>query len=150
METGIQEIDDQHQELIARINKVIGMDDAGRTEKETKETLDFLAQYVVKHFSTEDVYMNRCAYPMCYLHQDQHSGFVETFTELRNKFEKSGYSHELATELNAFIVTWVVNHIATSDANFGRYYLTTIGANPDDITVDKLGGMNEKTDSSSG
>jgi len=135
METGIQEVDEQHQELVNRINKVIKMGEAGKSKEETEETLGFLAQYVLKHFSTEEDYMNKCSYPICYLHQGQHSGFVEKFLALKERFEKSGYSPELSTELNAFIVSWTINHIATSDAAFGRYYLKKIGANPDEITV---------------
>ena len=135
METGIQEIDDQHRELVDRINTVIKMGEAAKSREETEQTLGFLAEYVLKHFATEDDYMNKCSYPICYLHQGQHSNFVEKFLEIKERYEKSGYSGELATELNAFIVSWVINHIATSDAAFGRYYLKKIGANPEAITV---------------
>ena len=135
METGIQEVDDQHRELINRINTVVMLGEAGKSKEETEETLNFMAEYAIKHFATEDDYMNRCSYPMCYLHQGQHQGFIETYSDIRARYENSGYSTELSTELNAFLVSWTINHIATSDAAFGRYYLTSIGANPDDITV---------------
>ena len=135
METGIKEIDDQHRELVDRINKVIKMGEAGKSKEETEETLNFLAEYVLKHFSTEDDYMNKCSYPVCYLHQGQHSNFVEKFLELRDRYENSGYSIELSTELNTYMVSWVVNHVTTSDAAFGKYYLKKMGGNPDDITV---------------
>ena len=135
METGITEIDDQHRELVDRINKVVRMGEAGKSKEETDETLNFLAEYALKHFSTEDDYMNKCSYPICYIHQGQHSGFVEKFLDIKARYEKSGYSAEISTELNAFLVSWTVNHIATSDAAFGRYYLKKIGANPDAISV---------------
>ncbi|MCL2376831.1 MAG: hemerythrin family protein [Defluviitaleaceae bacterium] len=135
MMTGIKEVDEQHQELINRINTVIKLEEEGKSQKETEETLDFLGQYALKHFSTEEDYMNNCSYPMCYMHKGEHSGFVEKFQMLKTRYEKSGYSSELATELNSFIVSWVINHIATSDAAFGRYYLKKIGANPDEIKV---------------
>ena len=135
METGIQEIDDQHRELINRINTVVKMGEAGKSKEETEETLRFLTEYALQHFSTEDDYMNKCSYPICYLHQGQHAGFVEKFVSIKERYEKSGYSRELSEELNAFLVSWTINHIATSDAAFGRYYLKKMGANPEEITV---------------
>ena len=51
METGVSKIDEQHKELIDRLNQVSSMGLKSFSKEETQKTLDFLGDYVVKHFS---------------------------------------------------------------------------------------------------
>ena len=135
MMTGIEEVDEQHQELINRINAVIALEKTDEFKSEIERALDFLTQHMLKHFSTEEDYMRKCSYPMYYLHMGEHADFVEKFQMLKARYKKSGYSLELATKLNSFVVSWIINHIATSDAAFGRYYLSKISANSNEIKI---------------
>lgn len=126
METGIPEVDAQHRELVSRVNDLISLGEKGITEEETKKTLGFLAEYVVMHFKTEEDLMTRCVYPACYLHEGQHKYFVEKFLSFKDRFENEGHSNALSTELNTFLVSWLINHIKVSDVDFGRHYVSSM------------------------
>lgn len=122
MLTGIEKVDVQHQELIDRINTVISMGDDGRSKEETDKTLDFLAEYAIMHFRTEEDLMTECEYPAHSIHESQHASFVEKYLQFKEKIDKSGYNHGIASELNAFLVKWTIHHVTNSDVVFGRYY----------------------------
>ena len=126
MLTGIEKIDGQHQELIDRINIVINMGEDGRSKGETDKTLDFLAEYAVMHFRTEEGLMAECEYPAYSIHENQHASFVEKYLQFKEKIDKFGFSHEIASELNAFLLNWTIHHVTNSDVVFGRYYTATM------------------------
>lgn len=126
METGIPEVDEQHRELVSKVNNLIALKEKGITEEETKKTLDFLAEYAVMHFKTEEDLMTRCVYPACYLHEGQHKFFVDKFLAFKHRFENEGHSDVLSTELNTFLVSWLINHIKVSDMDFGRHYIKSM------------------------
>ena len=123
LETGIAIIDQQHRELVDRINTLISLGDKAKNPKELGKTLTFLGEYVLVHFRAEEDLMTGCVYPACYLHEGQHRLFVDKFLEFKRSFEEEGYSDSLSVELNGFLVSWVINHIKVSDADFGKYYL---------------------------
>lgn len=60
---GVESIDNQHKELFARINKLLDACSQGEGKKVLPEVLDFLGDYVVFHFSTEEKYMKEYLYP---------------------------------------------------------------------------------------
>ena len=129
LETGIAEVDAQHRELVNRINSLINLGEEARDASVLQNTLNFLAEYAVMHFNTEEDLMSKCVYPACYLHEGQHKLFVQKFLEFKGRFETEGYSDALSNQLNEFLVRWVVNHIKLSDTAFGVFYLQNLEKN---------------------
>ena len=122
MEVGVPKIDSQHKELVDRINAVTAMGTKSATDEETKKTLNFLGEYVVKHFRDEEELHKQSNYPKMAEHKEQHKQFLKAFDDLKNEFLKSGSSAKLTLEINNSAITWVVRHIKSSDKDFGTFY----------------------------
>lgn len=122
METGIPEIDAQHRELVERINAIILMGAKAFSKEETQKTIDFLEEYVIKHFSDEEALQVKCGYPFIETHKKLHKQYLFQFELTKKEFEEKGFSNSFAMNLNDSVTAWIVRHIKTSDADFGKYY----------------------------
>ena len=73
--TGIGDIDVQHQMIFVILNNFIEDCLNGKSNEAVRPVLDFLADYVVKHFLIEERYMATYSYPEYPSHKSQHSQF---------------------------------------------------------------------------
>ncbi len=119
---GIPKIDDQHRELVRMLNAAQSLGAKAYSAAENKRTLDFLGEYVVKHFKDEEALQLQSRYPKLEWHKEQHKAFVADFLKFKQAFSANGASAKFTLELNKSIVGWVVRHIKTADAEFGKYY----------------------------
>jgi len=122
MEIGILKIDNQHKELVSRLNTVSSMGAKSISKEETVKTINFLSDYVVKHFYDEEVMQKQSGYPKFDWHKEQHNQFINDFQHLRNEFMKNGASAKFTLTLSNSVIDWIVRHIKFMDAEFGRYY----------------------------
>jgi hemerythrin len=120
--SGSSEIDSQHQELFQRINKLLGAVDKGSIDRqEISRTIQFLAEYVVFHFGTEEKHMDKYSYSSATAHKAQHEQFVKTFGKLRDRLMMEGINQQLAEETKDLCVDWLINHIKYSDRALGMF-----------------------------
>lgn len=124
LSVGVKEIDDQHRELINRLNalgeammKGMGKDEIGRL-------LDFLGSYVITHFGTEERFMARYNYPDLASHKMQHTQLISDFRQFRAEFDQSGAKLTLVLGLNAKLVAWLKEHICGTDKLLGGFLKT--------------------------
>ena len=122
MLTGFDEIDEQHRGLVNHVNELIDMRERAYFKDEVMSTLDFLAEYVVKHFHDEEALQEKIGYPKIEEHRVHHVEFIEKFGKFKNDLEEKGHSVMLALDINSTLIQWVINHIRTDDADIGRYY----------------------------
>ena len=122
METGVEKIDSQHRELINRINSVLATGEKSTSKEETKKTIDFLGEYVAKHFSDEQEIHLKNKYPKYEEHKAKHTHFVNDFKKLEDEFVANGNSMEFMMKLNNSLITWIVKHIKGDDVEFGKFY----------------------------
>jgi hemerythrin len=122
METGVEKIDLQHRELINRINKLLDVEEKHATEAETQETIDYLSEYVVKHFGDEEDLHIKSKYPKYEEHKNKHKFFIDDFTKLKEEFAGNSNSMEFTMKLNNSLITWIIKHIKGDDREFGNFY----------------------------
>ncbi len=122
MELGVPKIDEQHQELIDRLNTVISMGAKSVSKEETEKTLDLLCDYILKHFSDEEALQKQAGYPKYDWHKGQHQIYVNEIGKLKQEFYANGTSAKFTLDLNNSIVNWIVRHIKAADVEFGKYY----------------------------
>ena len=122
MEVGVAKIDEQHKELIDRINSISIMGSKCFSKEETQKTLDLLGKYVVQHFGDEEALQKQCNYPKYEWHKAIHQNFIDDFIKLKEEFTKKGASFNFTVELNKRIVSWIVKHIKSVDVEFGKFY----------------------------
>ena len=122
METGVAKIDEQHRELINRLNEVTSMGVRAVSKEETQKTLNLLGKYIQKHFSDEEALQRQSGYPKYEWHKDQHQIYVAEFDKLEKEFTANGQSAKFTLDLSNSIINWIVRHIKSVDVEFGKYY----------------------------
>jgi hemerythrin len=122
METGVEKIDTQHHELVNRINNLVAIGEKAASKEETQKTIEYLEEYVVKHFSDEEEIQVNSKYPKYPEHKIKHASYIDDIVKLKNEFAQNGNSMDFAMKLNSSLITWIVKHIKGDDVEFGKYY----------------------------
>ncbi|MCL2617839.1 MAG: bacteriohemerythrin [Defluviitaleaceae bacterium] len=120
LETGVAKVDEQHRELVNQLNSM--MTSQGSTRDENEKTLQFLTEYALMHFKTEEDLMEECKYPALLIHQGQHRLFVEKYLVFKENFEKDPDANSVSVDMLDFLKSWLLNHIKVSDVAFGKFY----------------------------
>ncbi|MFQ3550291.1 MAG: bacteriohemerythrin [Armatimonadota bacterium] len=121
LSVGIDEIDNQHKELINRINKLTDAIESNKGNLEIKSTVKFLQDYVVMHFGSEEKIMESEKYPEFVKHKQIHNDFVSNFKELQNKLANDSISQKIIDDLNKSVVKWVIKHVCFEDKLIGNH-----------------------------
>jgi hemerythrin len=101
---GVPEIDHQHQELFLRIEQLVqGVSRGNATDVEC--LLEFLGQYVVKHFGAEERWMLRSAYPDYARHKAEHERFIRDYEHMRQEFREKGPNVLVGIRMNNWIAS---------------------------------------------
>lgn len=124
---GIETIDNQHRHLFEIADVLYGVITSGKEPSKAvvKKLLDQLAEYVVMHFSHEEVLMNDTHYPASGGHKKAHILFTDAVKKVIADFS-NGKTIDLE-ELYAFISDWLVEHIILVDRSLGAYLNTCAG-----------------------
>jgi len=115
MAVGVEEIDQQHQEIFRR---AAAADDAlagGLSADQTDELVEFLVGYCQTHFAHEQRLMNRVKYPGLAEHLPQHAWFVKEVRAVQRDLAAGAPDDEVALRLNELLLSWLVKHIGTHD-----------------------------------
>ena len=122
--TGVGAIDDQHRELFRRINLLLSDIEAGKGMEAASETLRFLEDYVVEHFTAEENLQLHFAYPGYAMHKAMHDSFRKDVGMLRDRLDWSGPTGELVFTTRRLLVEWLLEHISKADRAIGDYIKT--------------------------
>lgn len=120
-ETGVYWIDNQHKNIIKRINKLSKAIENGRGEKEIDQLITFLEVYARTHFSVEEKYMEEYKYPGFTFHKKEHKEFANTLKGIRKEYAKMPVKSEMVKHLHYELWQYFVNHISVIDAALGRF-----------------------------
>ncbi|MBI5494612.1 MAG: hemerythrin family protein [Deltaproteobacteria bacterium] len=120
LETGVAEIDLQHREFIARINRVFDACGKGQSAQELLSVLAFLEEYVVVHFGMEERHMKASGYPHYEQHKAQHDGFIRAFGELKREVDAGGAGLNARLSANRLLTEWLSPTSASLTAPWGN------------------------------
>ncbi|MDZ4360142.1 bacteriohemerythrin [Variovorax sp. 38R] len=114
LNTGIHEIDTQHQRIVQYIN---ALDDARRTNdrKVVGRIIEETIDYTASHFAFEEAMIEDAGYPFSGPHRKVHEIFVRRVTEFRARFE---CGEEVLAELHDMLSRWLFNHIRHEDGAY--------------------------------
>lgn len=119
--TGVEKIDNQHKELIGRINQLHAASREGKGKDVIDELMVFLEDYVKSHFSEEERFMKQYSYPQAEFHMAQHKDFIRRYEELKTEFRSSGQRLITVIGTNELLGRWWINHITKLDRSLGMY-----------------------------
>jgi hemerythrin len=115
MQTGHDEIDAQHQELIQHLNRFFEMMKKGSANDSLNEFVDFLSQYALWHFSHEEQCMDAYRCPVAAVNKMAHNNFIRIFRGYRSRLVKEGPTTALVIEVQREVSKWVRNHLVRTD-----------------------------------
>lgn len=125
LETGIPEIDMQHKELVAMINK---LHKAMRMQKgagELGNILTGLAEYTVMHFGTEEKLFQEFHYGDYESHKKIHEALVAQVLKIKSDFESGKAT--ITMDLMDFLSDWLKNHILKTDMEYSGFLKEKLG-----------------------
>jgi diguanylate cyclase (GGDEF)-like protein/PAS domain S-box-containing protein/hemerythrin-like metal-binding protein len=113
---GVALVDEQHRELIRRVNNLNDAISNKLSEADISNLLEELISFAKKHFATEYKLMSDFNYPQKSEHENQHSQFVSEIANLVVDFHQG---KELLVLQK--MKDWFVNHIQQTDKPLGEY-----------------------------
>ena len=113
---GIQEIDNQHKQLIELVNELYTAMMTKKTKDSLQKVLEGLVNYTINHFNTEETYFRKFNYSSTIAHVEEHQLFVAKVLEFQNSFNEGKTT--VSMEILSFLRDWIVQHILGSDRQF--------------------------------
>ncbi|MDD5240847.1 MAG: bacteriohemerythrin [Sulfuricella sp.] len=117
---GIALIDDQHRQIIERVNQIAGAV-ATAVKKETlKEMLEDMLLFVCEHFAVEERLMAEHGYPDMESHIQEH---LKMYQQLNNlvKTVLRTTGRDKAALVSAYLSDWAERHILLADKELGGF-----------------------------
>ena len=115
MATGVQSVDQQHQELIRLINELHRACLAGTATEGLMKDLEFVGRYATSHFAHEEGVMDQHACPVAGQNKIAHQKFLKDYERLMADARSQGASTRLAIQLKKMLADWLNAHICNTD-----------------------------------
>ncbi|MDR0720232.1 MAG: bacteriohemerythrin, partial [Treponema sp.] len=119
--TGNSEIDSQHKQIFRLTSNLADACAKNQSFQYLEGTLDFLANYVVRHFGDEENLQRQYNYPGFREHKQLHDDFVKVVNALRTEQKREGSSESLGEKVNSVIVHWLIEHIKQEDLDLAEF-----------------------------
>jgi methyl-accepting chemotaxis protein len=113
---GIDEIDDQHKELVSLINQLHKAMKMKKGRKTSGKILTGLAEYTVYHFDHEKSLFEKYGYPETEEHLKIHDELVAQVVAFKTQFDEGHAS--LTMDLMDFLNSWLKEHIMKTDKQY--------------------------------
>ena len=120
LSVGVDEIDQQHQELFRRVGALLQASLANDASQ-VGPLLAYLREYVAIHFAAEEQLMTEVRYPGYRLHKAEHERFARDFAALEADYAAQGATGEFVSRLTRSVADWLRDHVYLTDAAMGRF-----------------------------
>lgn len=114
-ELGIAKVDEQHRSLVDKINELHAAMRAGKGRASIGSILDFLGEYAMVHFATEESLMERHGYPEMRAHEEEHEKFRQNFRKMTEELANNPQSIRIAVDVEHWLSQWIANHLKKVD-----------------------------------
>jgi hemerythrin len=120
LSVNVNEIDQQHKNLIRMINELNDAMKQGKGRTVIGKIIKDMIDYTTTHFKTEEGYFDRFGYPEAAGHKREHALFVEKVSAFSKGFEEEKLS--LSIEVLDFLSDWLKNHIKGTDRKYSEFF----------------------------
>ena len=121
LSVGNELIDEEHKTLIRKINDVSEAISKGMGESQVAKTIEFLRDYSIQHFNSEEKIMTEKKYPQMQEHLKMHSEFIDTINDIEKDYREEGATKELTNTINNLLINWLKNHIKETDKKLALF-----------------------------
>ena len=120
--TGNTMIDNQHKELIAKIDALLTCCEQGGGKVQAIKMLDYLENYTEFHFAEEEKLQEEVSYPALERHRQKHEEFKKAVEVLYDMLvEEEGPSEAFVAAVKKNVVDWLFDHIKNMDQALATY-----------------------------
>lgn len=116
---GITAIDDQHREIVERVNRIADAVSQGDRHDAVQEMMDDLVLFTCEHFALEERLMTEHGFPDLEDHIAEHLVLLQQVGNLRKALRTP--SPAKAALVSAFLTDWAELHILQSDKEIGAF-----------------------------
>ncbi len=120
LSVNVEEIDNQHKQLISMINELHKAMSVGKSKEAMGQTLSALANYTVTHFAYEEKRFDQFGYLSAATHKFEHKKFVDKVSEFKKRFDEG--QAMLSNELIGFLKDWLISHIQGVDKKYTQCF----------------------------
>ena len=113
---GVDELDRQHREIIALINRLIEMQDVAVNSEVISETLDSMMRYTREHLAYEERLLEEADYPKFDEHRQLHIDFLKRTTEFC--IATMAHKQSVPNEVLRYLKAWWREHILDEDRQY--------------------------------
>jgi hemerythrin-like metal-binding domain len=121
LETGNEQIDSQHKQLVEALNHLVEACHAGTGKEELTRTIKFLLAYTAKHFKDEEALQIQYGYEDYLRHRQIHKEFTSVAVDLANRLQEEGPTVCLIAEVHSSMGDWLINHIKGDDFRLAAF-----------------------------
>jgi hemerythrin len=119
---GIQEIDEQHKQLVELINRLYDAMVQGENKQDAaREILTELTQYTIVHFAVEESLFRIFDYPEYESHREHHQELRDQVADINARIQEG--ERMITPELLFFLRKWITNHIMVEDKAYAPFLL---------------------------
>lgn len=111
LDTGIAEIDRQHQRIAQYINTLYNLRSSPDRQALSQVIAD-TADYTESHFAFEESLLEQAGYTFLGPHKKVHALFIRRIVSIQERFEAG---EDVADELHKLLSRWLFSHIRTED-----------------------------------
>lgn len=114
---GIDKIDEQHRQLFDKIEQLLEIAKSGdknSNQKKCMEIIDYLVDYTVFHFNTEEALQRERKYVSYAQHIKIHTDFKNTVQAYKELLSKD-FSAKTLKGFIGTMLAWLVNHVCVCD-----------------------------------
>ena len=115
LDTGFDDIDAQHKQLVDYINKLYDAREANDKEAVEQE-FQHLIDYTVEHFSYEEMMLEEAQYRLVEQHRKVHQNFVTRMSTLQARYQNG--DAEALNEVIDLCEGWLFRHIRINDHGY--------------------------------
>ena len=121
LSVGVNELDAEHQRLVAMLNDLYDAAQAGKGKDALGPILDGLITYTQNHFAHEERFMTQHKYPGFAQHKGEHEALAKQVLDVQAKY-KAGAGAALSMEVLNFLKNWLTKHIQGTDKQYGPFF----------------------------
>ena len=115
-------IDEQHKELIGKIDDLLTCCEKDGGKVSAIKMLDYLSDYTDYHFGEEEKLQEEVSYPAMKEHKEKHAEFKKTVEVLHDMLiEEEGPTEAFVAAVQKNVVDWLFNHIKNMDQALAAY-----------------------------
>ncbi len=119
---GIAEFDIEHLQLGGLSNLLYDAVQSDNVDSALDKVLDGLILHTRLHFSHEEKFMARWAYPGLARHAEEHRLLTEAIKRFRARTDLHDVQRNvLAQQVADFISSWLLDHISGMDSEYARF-----------------------------